>query len=84
MDEKKRILLVDDEEIVLEIYTVFLKKILKFDYEVNKAMSGKEAIQLLRNKRFDLVITGLVMPGLVDGFDVLNEVNFSRNLGHYY
>lgn len=42
-------------------------------YEVDIAPSGNDAISKARNKRYDLVLTDLKLPG-VDGIKVLSEV----------
>jgi DNA-binding NtrC family response regulator len=42
-------------------------------YEVDIAASGSDAISKARNKRYDLVLTDLKLPG-VDGIKVLSEV----------
>ena len=55
----KRILIIDDEQIVLEV----LRKILEREgYEVVTAFNGAEGIELFRQKPCDLVITDMVMP----------------------
>lgn len=55
----KRILIIDDEQIVLEV----LRKILELEgYEVVTAFNGAEGIELFRQKPCDLVITDMVMP----------------------
>ncbi|MBW1635787.1 MAG: response regulator [Deltaproteobacteria bacterium] len=56
----KRILIIDDEQIVLEV----LCKILELEgYEVVTAASGDEGIELFAQNPFDLVVTDMVMPG---------------------
>src|SRR5512139_1118153 len=65
-----RILVVDDEMIVCES----CKRILEEEgYEVEAALSGKEALEKMRVNPFDVVITDLKMPG-IDGMDVLNTL----------
>jgi DNA-binding NtrC family response regulator len=54
---KKRILVVDDEEIMRD----FLVDVLE-EYEVTTAQDGDEAINKLESSQFDLVITDLKMP----------------------
>ena len=55
----KRILIIDDEQIVLEV----LRKILELEgYEVVTAANGDEGIELFSQKPFDLVVTDMVMP----------------------
>jgi DNA-binding NtrC family response regulator len=62
-----RILVIDDEMIVCES----CKRILEEDgYEVETALSGKEAFEKMRENPFDIVITDLKMPG-IDGMEVL-------------
>ena len=56
---KKRILVVDDEPFVCEA----VKMMLAFDgHEVKTANSGTEALLVLENGTFDLVITDFAMP----------------------
>ena len=68
---KRRILVVDDEEIERRM----LKKMLENDYEVFLAADGKEALSILKEKHdtLSLVLLDLMMPNL-DGYDFLNEV----------
>jgi len=62
-----RILVIDDEMIVCES----CKRILEEDgYEVETALSGKEAFAKMRENPFDIVITDLKMPE-IDGMEVL-------------
>ena len=62
-----RILVVDDEMIVCES----CKRILEEErYEVETALSGKEAFDKMKANPFDIVITDLKMPG-IDGMEVL-------------
>jgi DNA-binding NtrC family response regulator len=62
-----RILVIDDEMIVCES----CKRILEEEgYEVETALSGREAFEKMRQNPFDIVITDLKMPG-IDGMEVL-------------
>lgn len=56
--QKKTILVVDDEEIIRE----FLCEVLGEDYRISVACDGDEAIDKLKEKRYDLIITDLKMP----------------------
>ena len=69
-DSKKSILVVDDEEIIRD----FLSEVLE-DYSVSLATDGDEAIEKIRARSFDLVITDLRMPR-VSGEEV---VRFTRD-----
>ena len=58
-----RILVVDDEVIVCES----CKRILEEEgYEVETALSGREAFEKMKDNPFDIVITNFKMPG-IDG-----------------
>jgi putative two-component system response regulator len=63
------VLVVDDEVGPRESLRMILHPL----YEVFTARDGKEALQAIRNKEFDLVTLDLKMPGL-SGMDVLKEI----------
>ncbi len=65
-----KILLVDDDTLVLETTGVALRN---RGYDLRTAQSGADALKLLEEKEFDLVITDLVMDE-IDGIDVLKAV----------
>ena len=64
---KKRILLVDDEPDFVELIK---KRLEANDYEVIPAYNGKEALDKLKNKKFDAVLLDIIMPEL-DGLKTL-------------
>jgi len=66
----ERILLVDDEEIILETVGDDLREA---GYEVSEARNGVEGLRRFRENQFDMVICDLVMDEM-DGFGVLKEV----------
>ncbi len=69
MEEKKNILVVDDESIIRD----YLKEILKrLGCNIDDAVNGKEAIEKLKNIEYDIIITDIRMPD-VSGMDVLKE-----------
>ena len=57
----KNILVVEDEPASLECISHFLRK---EGYVVSAARDGAEAIELMENARFDLVLTDIRMPRL--------------------
>src|SRR6185369_4832584 len=64
------ILVVDDEKIT----AFYLKDLLTAaKFEVQLAQNGEEALEHLARRRFSLVITDLVMPG-IDGFALVKKV----------
>ncbi len=69
-DGKKRILIVDDEP---QIGKIFGLKLQLSGYDVVSTTSGAEAIELVRNDKFDIMLLDILMPD-VTGFDVLDQV----------
>jgi DNA-binding NarL/FixJ family response regulator len=65
----KSILLADDHESILASIGWELQR---NNFAVTTASNGQEAIDCLRNRQYDLVITDMVMPQ-VDGMEVLQE-----------
>lgn len=63
------ILVVDDEDAQRETLAGFLKK---RGYAVYSAASGKEALDRIRDRTIDLILTDLRMPGM-DGEQLLTE-----------
>lgn len=70
MADKSRILVVDDEE---ALRTVLSSELAGAGYEVSSAADGDEAISIVQNKKFDLILLDIKMPK-VDGFEVLKFI----------
>jgi DNA-binding response OmpR family regulator len=66
METKKRILLVDDEQINLEFFDVMLTKL---GFVIEKAEDGQEALELVKRWKPDLIMLDNVMPKL-SGWEV--------------
>ncbi|ULL16484.1 response regulator [Paenibacillus sp. H1-7] len=58
-----RLLLVDDEPVILEDLTLFIRKTTNFDC-VYTAASGQEAVQIIEQFPVDIVVTDIRMPGM--------------------
>ena len=67
MAEKKKILVVDDED---ALRTVLSGELAGEGYDVETAADGDEAINVIQARTFDLVLLDIKMPK-VDGFEVL-------------
>ena len=67
---RKKILIVDDEEVILKFLRIHLSKL---GYDVREAVDGEQAIEQLQNGDFDLLICDILMPKK-DGWQVLTEV----------
>ena len=70
--KKKRILIVDDDKFLLDMYSV---KFQENGYDVASASSGDSALEMLRSAAVpsDVVLLDLVMPG-TDGFELLRII----------
>jgi putative nucleotidyltransferase with HDIG domain len=69
---KKRILFVDDECNVLEGLQRILRS-LRAEWDIQFAMSGAEALEIMNEKSIDLIVTDMRMPEM-DGAELLCEV----------
>ncbi len=67
---KIRLLIIDDEPIVLEVMQIGLGM---RGYEVEIAPSGREAMAILEKKSFDVILLDLIMP-VMNGLEVLREI----------
>jgi sigma-B regulation protein RsbU (phosphoserine phosphatase) len=65
--ETSSVLIVDDEELNRE---GLARRLQRHGYTVSSAASGREAIELLGQGRFDLVLLDIMMPGM-NGLEVL-------------
>jgi len=66
----KRILLVEDDPFLIDIYTTKLKD---SGFSVEVAKEGEEALRKLNEEKFDLLILDIVLPQ-IDGWEVLEKI----------
>jgi PAS domain S-box-containing protein len=64
-----RLLIVDDE---IELTTALVDTLRNEGYESIGATSGKDALELMESRDFDLLLTDLMMPGM-DGVELLRS-----------
>jgi two-component system sensor histidine kinase/response regulator len=69
-ENKRKILIIDDEEIVLDSCKAILADT---DYEVATANDGNAGVKVVKEYEPDLVFVDLKMPG-ISGFDVLRQI----------
>jgi len=74
MESRKRILLVDDEQINLEFFDVMLSKL---GFEIRKADNGVDALEMIKRWKPDLVMLDNVMPRL-SGWEVTKLLKTSE------
>lgn len=77
--EVETVLVVDDAEDVLRVFTHYLQDDPTRPHRVMSARNGCEALQLMRREPPDLVLLDLVMP-VLDGYQVLEEMQRSHEL----
>ena len=65
-----RVLLVDDEE---EFVSALSERLMLRGIEVDSALNGEEALALMVEKVFEVVILDVMMPGL-GGLEVLKQI----------
>jgi two-component system response regulator AtoC len=65
----KKILVVDDD---VDLRMIIKESLESEKYQVKDAENGNEALKLLENQKFDLMITDLMMPG-IKGNELLNR-----------
>ncbi|MFZ2196317.1 MAG: response regulator [Thermodesulfovibrionales bacterium] len=72
----KTILVVDDDKVILELIARFLEN-LSIRLTILTAENGAEAIDVLRTRKVDLVLTDLNMP-VMNGFELLTYISAKR------
>ncbi len=76
MEDKKLVLLVDDDLTLREMYEERLKT---EGFEIVQATNGSEAIQRAKEKKPAIVLLDIMMPK-VNGFDVLKMMRADKEL----
>ena len=70
------ILIVDDEERIRNLVSIYLKK---EQYNIIQAENGNEAIDIFSKNKIDLVILDVMMP-VMDGWDVCKEIRKTSDI----
>jgi two-component system cell cycle response regulator len=76
VDEKKRLLLVDDDSILRSIIVSYLEHL---PIDIVQASDGEEALQILRKEQFAVCILDGFMPNM-DGFSLIAMVKSDEQL----
>jgi len=66
--KKAKVLVVDDDDVLLEIYQVFLR-----DFQVYIAKNGEEAVRAFKFFKPDVVLMDISMP-IMDGVEATKEI----------
>ena len=73
----KTILIVEDDTILRDLISRKLRK--DSDYEIVEAVDGEEGIKKAKEKKPDIVLLDLILPG-IDGFGVLEQLKKDSEL----
>ncbi|MCL4365615.1 response regulator [Patescibacteria group bacterium] len=65
----KKILLVEDEDFIRELYT---RQLTKAGLVVKNAVDGLAGLEILKNETFDLLLLDIMLPGM-NGLQLLRE-----------
>ncbi len=73
--EKRKILIVDDDSFLLDMYAL---KFSQSNFEVHTVVSGLQAIEKLRGGlNPDVMLVDIIMPEM-DGFEMLEKINIDK------
>jgi CheY-like chemotaxis protein len=75
-DQPRRIVIVEDDEVIIN---VLAESLVLEGYEVHEARDGQEGIEIIRQKRPNLIISDLTMPN-TDGFELLRMLQADEQL----
>jgi DNA-binding response OmpR family regulator len=73
--ERKKILLIEDDPFISEMYALKFKQ----EYDFDVANDGAMGLQKLAENKPDLVLLDIIMPKM-DGFEVLQKMKTDPNL----
>jgi two-component system phosphate regulon response regulator PhoB len=68
--ELQKVLLVDDDELIQDIYTT---KFSEAGLNVDTAEDGESGLEMLREETYDAVMADVIMPGM-DGLEFLEKL----------
>ncbi len=76
MEEKKTILIIDDEETIVTMLSVNLKK---EGYKTLEAYNGEDGVEMALKEKPDLILLDIMLPKM-DGFSVCKKIRQTLNV----
>lgn len=76
MEEKKTILIIDDEETIVTMLSVNLKK---EGYKILEAYNGEDGVEIAVKEKPDLILLDIMLPKM-DGFSVCKKIRQTLNV----
>lgn len=77
MDSTKKIFIIEDDPNILRVYTDTLTE---KGYEITNTSNSSEALSLLKQHRPHLIILDIMIPGNVNGIELLEQIKKDPNL----
>lgn len=74
--QQKKVLIVDDDEFLLEMYALKFKEV---GFKVEIAETGREAVDKVDEFAPDIILLDIVLPEM-DGFEVLQEIKHNKKV----
>ena len=71
-----KILVVDDEKLIRDVIVSYASV---NNFQTDEAKDGNEAIDLVKNNNYDIIIMDIMMPHL-DGFSAIKEIKKVKNI----
>jgi DNA-binding response OmpR family regulator len=68
-DQQQKILLVEDEDMIRELYT---RQLTKAGFYIKAVATGEDGIKALEAEQFDIALLDIMLPG-INGLQVLRE-----------
>ena len=76
MDSKpKKILIVEDDKLLQQVY---FDRLVKEGFVVIQAFTGQQGLTQATNYNPDLIILDIMLPGGLNGFDVLSQIKSNK------
>ncbi|SRR6056297_195442 len=70
MSKTKKILLVEDDPFLIDIYNT---KLINSGFKVTVAKEGESALRKIKKEKPDLILLDIVLPGM-DGWEILKKI----------
>ncbi len=73
---KKKILIVDDDNDILDLFEIFLYE----EFQVFTAINGFEGLTVLKREKPDCIVTDIMMP-VMDGIQFIKRIRKTEGFG---
>jgi len=78
MDDKKKILIIEDDKFLLKLYS---DKLIREGFNVSMAITGEEGLSKVVQEKPDLVLLDIILPQK-NGFEILSALKLNPGLQH--